>query len=137
MAQLRFAPKVAPIRSDLDIVIARTLARDTAKQLGFSAIDQARIATAVSELARNIFLYAGSGSVSVRELDRAGRKGIEIICEDEGPGIADISVVMQDGYSTSRGMGMGLPGARRLMDEFDIRSQEGVGTTITCRKWRH
>jgi serine/threonine-protein kinase RsbT len=128
--------KVAAIRSDLDIVIARTLARDTAKALGFGAIDQARIATAVSELARNIFLYAGSGSVTVREIERTGRKGIEIICDDQGPGISDVSVVMQDGYSTSRGMGMGLPGAKRLMDEFDIKSSEGVGTTITCRKWR-
>jgi serine/threonine-protein kinase RsbT len=128
--------KAAVIRSDLDIVIARTLARDTAKNMGFGAIDQARIATAVSELARNIFLYAGTGTVTVREVERTGRKGIEIVCEDQGPGIANIDVVMQDGYSTSRGMGMGLPGAKRLMDEFDIRSHEGVGTTITCRKWR-
>ena len=128
--------KAAVIRSDLDIVIARTLARDTAKMLGFGAIDQARIATAVSELARNIFLYAGTGTVTVREIARTGRKGIEVICEDQGPGIANVNLVMQDGYSTSRGMGMGLPGAKRLMDEFDIRSQEGVGTTIICRKWR-
>jgi serine/threonine-protein kinase RsbT len=128
--------KAAVIRSDLDIVIARTLARDTAKMLGFGAIDQARIATAVSELARNIFLYAGTGTVTVREIERTGRKGIEVICEDQGPGIANVNLVMQDGYSTSRGMGMGLPGAKRLMDEFDIRSQEGVGTTIICRKWR-
>jgi serine/threonine-protein kinase RsbT len=130
-------PKTAVIRSDLDIVIARTMARDTAKALGFGAIDQARIATAVSELARNIFLYAGTGNVSVREIEKSGRKGIEIVCEDQGPGIANIDLVMQDGYSTSRGMGMGLPGAKRLMDEFTIRSQEGVGTTITCRKWRN
>lgn len=129
--------KAAVIRGDLDIVIARTMARDIAKALGFGAIDQARIATAVSELARNIFLYAGSGNVTVREVERAGRRGIEIICEDQGPGIADLSLVMQDGYSTSRGMGMGLPGAKRLMDEFDIKSEEGVGTTITCRKWRN
>lgn len=129
-------PKVAVIRSDLDIVIARTLARDTAKMLGFGAIDQARIATAVSELARNIFLYAGTGTVTVREIERPGRKGIEIICDDQGPGISDITLVMQDGYSTSRGMGMGLPGAKRLMDEFEIKSQDNVGTTITCRKWK-
>lgn len=128
--------RVAVIRSDLDIVIARTLARDTAKNMGFGAIDQARIATAVSELARNIFLYAGTGTVTVREMERSGRKGIEILCEDQGPGISSIETVMQDGYSTSRGMGMGLPGAKRLMDEFDIRSQENVGTTIICRKWR-
>ena len=104
--------------------------------MGFGAIDQARIATAVSELARNIFLYAGTGTVTVRELDRSGRRGIEIMCEDQGPGISNIEVVMQDGYSTSRGMGMGLPGAKRLMDEFEIRSHEGIGTTIVCRKWR-
>ncbi len=129
-------PKAAVIRSDLDIVIARTMARDTAKALGFGAIDQARIATAVSELARNIFLYAGTGSVTVRELEKGGRKGIEIVCEDQGPGIADMELSMQDGYTTSRGMGMGLPGAKRLMDEFDVQTQLGVGTTIICRKWR-
>ncbi|NJK78439.1 MAG: anti-sigma regulatory factor [Chloroflexaceae bacterium] len=128
--------KAAVIRSDLDIVIARTLARDTAKSLGFGAIDQARIATAVSELARNIFLYAGTGTVTVREVEKNGRKGIEIVCEDEGPGIADLDLAMQDGYTTSRGMGMGLPGARRLMDDFDLHSQVGVGTRIVCRKWR-
>jgi serine/threonine-protein kinase RsbT len=123
------------IRSDFDIVLARAAARDMAKRLGFGAIDQARIATAVSELARNIFLYAGAGSVSVRPLEQQGRRGIEIVCQDKGPGIADTATVMQDGYSTSRGMGVGLPGARRLMDEFDLRSEVGVGTTVTCRKW--
>jgi serine/threonine-protein kinase RsbT len=129
-------PKAAVIRSDLDIVIARTLARDVAKVLGFGAIDQARIATAVSELARNIFLYAGTGSVTVREVDQNGRRGIEIVCEDQGPGIPDMELAMTDGYTSSRGMGMGLPGARRLMDEFDVRSEQGIGTTIICRKWR-
>lgn len=129
-------PKSAVIRSDLDIVIARTMARDMAKALGFSAIDQARIATAVSELARNIYLYAGTGSVTVYPVEKHGRKGIEIVCEDQGPGIADIDLVMQDGYTTSRGMGMGLPGAKRLMDDFVIQSQVGVGTKIVLRKWR-
>lgn len=129
--------KTAVIRSDLDIVIARTMARDMAKALGFGPIDQARIATAVGELARNIFLYAGTGNVTVRDIEKGSRKGIEIICEDQGPGIPNIDLVMQDGYSTSRGMGMGLPGAKRLMDEFDIKSKEGVGTTIVCRKWRN
>lgn len=129
------SPSDVSIHNDLDIVIARTAARDVAKRLGFGAIDQARIATAVSELARNIFLYAGTGTVSVRLLDRQGRRGIEIICADQGPGISNIELVMSDGYSTSRGMGMGLPGAKRLMDEFDLRSQVGVGTTVICRKW--
>ncbi len=129
--------KAAVIRSDLDIVIARTLARDTAKSIGFGAIDQARIATAVSELARNIFLYAGTGSVTVREIEKHGRRGIEIVCEDQGPGIADVNLAMQDGYTTSRGMGMGLPGAKRLMDEFTINTEVGIGTVIVCRKWRN
>ncbi|MGQ9851271.1 MAG: anti-sigma regulatory factor [Aggregatilineaceae bacterium] len=130
-------PKSAVIRSDLDIVIARTMARDMARALGFSAIDQARIATAVSELARNIYLYAGTGTVTVREVEKLGRKGIEIVCEDQGPGIPDIDLVMQDGYTTSRGMGMGLPGAKRLMDDFSIQSQVGVGTKVVLRKWRN
>lgn len=127
---------VTPIQSDLDIVTTRSIARDIAKSIGFSAIDQARIATAVSELARNVFLYAGKGQVSIRKVERGGRKGIEFKFQDEGPGIEDISKVMQDGYTTSRGMGMGLPGAKRLMDDFEIESTLGVGTTIICRKWR-
>lgn len=130
-------PKSAVIRSDLDIVIARTMARDMARALGFSAVDQARIATAVSELARNIYLYAGTGTVTVREVEKLSRKGIEIVCEDQGPGIPDVDLVMQDGYTTSRGMGMGLPGAKRLMDDFSIQSQVGVGTKIVLRKWRN
>jgi serine/threonine-protein kinase RsbT len=128
--------EVTVIRSDLDIVTARSTARDIAKSLGFGAVDQARIATAVSELARNIFLYADSGKVTCRSIERNGRKGIEIEFDDQGPGINNVDEVMRDGYTTSRGMGMGLPGARRLMDEFEIQSTVGVGTTIICRKWR-
>ncbi len=127
---------VTTIRTDLDIVTARSSARDIAKSLGFGAVDQARIATAVSELARNIFLYASTGTITSRPVEKKGRKGIEIVCEDQGPGIEDIDQVMQDGYTTSRGMGMGLPGAKRLMDDFEIDSNLGVGTKITCRKWR-
>jgi serine/threonine-protein kinase RsbT len=126
---------ITSVRSDLDIVAARSMARDIAKALGFRAIDQARIATAVSELARNILLYAGTGEVIARQVDRNGRKGIEVEFRDQGPGIGNIDQVMQDGYTTSRGMGMGLPGARRLMDDFEIQSQMGEGTTIVCRKW--
>lgn len=128
--------KVTTVRSDLDIVTARSVARDIAKSQGFGAVDQARIATAVSELARNIFLYADSGKVMSKPVERGSRKGIEIVFEDQGPGIDNVDQVMQDGYTTSRGMGMGLPGAKRLMDEFEIQSTPGVGTTITCRKWR-
>jgi serine/threonine-protein kinase RsbT len=128
-------PKVIMISSDLDIVAARMVARDTARALGFGAIDQARIATAISELARNIYLYAGEGSVTVKEATNGLRRGIEVVCEDRGPGIADISLVMQDGYTSSKGMGMGLPGAKRLMDEFEISSRVGQGTKVICRKW--
>ena len=123
------------IRSDLDIVSARVEGRDMAKALGFGTIDQARIATAISELARNIVLYAGEGTVTIRPIERTLKKGIEVFCEDHGPGIEDVNVVMQDGYSTSRGLGMGLPGAKRLMDEFEIDSRIGSGTKIIVRKW--
>ncbi len=129
-------PKVITIQSDLDIVAARMAARDMAKSMGFGAIDQARIATAISELARNIYLYAGEGTVTVSEVQQGVRKGIEVICEDQGPGIEDISLVMQDGYTTSKGMGMGLPGAKRLMDDFEVISIMNEGTKITCRKWK-
>jgi serine/threonine-protein kinase RsbT len=128
-------PKIIMISSDLDIVAARMVARDTARALGFGAIDQARIATAISELARNIYLYAGEGSVTVKEATNGLRRGIEVVCEDRGPGISDISLVMQDGYTSSKGMGMGLPGAKRLMDEFEINSKVGIGTKVVCRKW--
>ena len=126
---------VTTIQSDLDIVTARSTVRDVAKKQGFIPIDQARLATAVSELARNVFLYAKTGELSIVPIEQEGRKGIEIICEDHGPGIDDIELAMQDEYSTSGGKGMGLPGARRLMEEFDIQSQPGVGTRIVCRKW--
>lgn len=106
-----------------------------ARALGFGTIDQARIATAISELARNIVLYAGEGTVTLRLIQRSGKKGIEVICEDRGPGIEDVSLVMRDGYSTSRGLGMGLPGAKRLMDEFEIESRLGQGTRVVVRKW--
>jgi serine/threonine-protein kinase RsbT len=129
--------KVTAIRSDLDIVTARTVARDIARVQGFGAIDQARIATAVSELARNIFLYAKTGDVTARTIEQNGRKGIELEFRDDGPGITDIDQAMQDGYTTSRGMGKGLPGAKRLMDDFELKTEAGMGTTIRCRKWRH
>lgn len=127
--------RTIPITSDLDIVAARMVARELARSMGFGAIDQARIATAISELARNIYLYAGQGTVTVREATNGPRRGIEVVCEDNGPGIANIALVMQDGYTSAKGMGMGLPGAKRLMDDFEITSKLGVGTHIVCRKW--
>jgi serine/threonine-protein kinase RsbT len=123
------------VHNDLDIVSARVEGRNMAKQLGFGVIDQARIATAISELARNLVLYANGGQVLLEEAHSQGRTGIQIVCSDQGPGIADLDLVMQDGYSTQRGLGMGLPGTRRLMDDFEIESQVDVGTTVTIRKW--
>ena len=128
--------RVIPVKTDLDIVAARVEGRNMAREMGFGTIDQARIATAISELARNVVLYAESGEVTIRMIvtdDR--RKGLEVVCQDQGPGIADLMLAQQDGYSTSGGLGMGLPGTKRLMDEFHIETEVDVGTKVTVRKW--
>jgi serine/threonine-protein kinase RsbT len=127
---------VMAIACHADIVAARRAGRELAEQRGFKPVDCAQIATAISELARNICLYAGTGTVYLVTLDEGGRAGIEIVAEDHGPGIADPDLAMRDGYSTSRGLGLGLPGTRRLMDEFAITTSPGVGTTVRARKWR-
>jgi len=123
------------INKDEDIILARQYARDRARELGFGLADQTRITTAVSELARNIYLYAKTGRVLIKALSDNAKKGIEIIAEDQGPGIPDIEMAMQDGYSMNNGLGQGLPGAKRLMDEFEIKSEVGKGTTVVIRKW--
>jgi serine/threonine-protein kinase RsbT len=122
------------IASDTDIVAARQRGRAMAAHLGFSSTDQIVIATAISELARNIVEYAKRGEVLLREMD-GSRRGLEIVARDSGPGIADLAQAMRDGYSTSRSLGLGLPGTRRLMDDFEIVSETGRGTTVTVRKW--
>ena len=126
-----------PINSDADIVAARQKGRALAEQAGFSGSDLALIATAISELARNIVEFAGQGEVILSPCHQGDRRGIKIVARDEGPGIADVSLALQDGYSTKGGLGLGLPGAKRLMDEFDIQSEVGKGTTVTARKWKH
>ncbi|MDM5214939.1 anti-sigma regulatory factor [Peribacillus sp. NJ4] len=123
------------IINEWDIVAARQLGRNVAKELGFGTVDQARITTAISELARNIYLYAGQGSVSIEKPNKNGKSGLKIIAEDKGPGIEDIRRVMEDGYTTSGGLGAGLPGVKRLMDDFDIESIPGEGTKIVATKW--
>ncbi|HWQ89500.1 MAG TPA: anti-sigma regulatory factor [Desulfitobacteriaceae bacterium] len=123
------------ISEEEDIVTARQKGRSIAKELGFSVVDQCRIATGISELARNIFLYASTGSILIQTLTDNNHSGIEIIAEDNGPGISDIKLALLDGYSTSNGLGMGLPGTKRLMDEFEINSELGTGTKIIVRKW--
>ncbi|WP_404433283.1 anti-sigma regulatory factor [Sutcliffiella horikoshii] len=123
------------IRNEWDIVAARQMGRNVAKDLGFGTVDQARITTAISELARNIYLYAGTGQICIEEMDEYGKRGLKVIATDDGPGIPDIRQVMEDGFSTSGGLGAGLPGVKRLMDSFQIDSSSGEGTTIHAVKW--
>ena len=128
--------KEMPIRSEGDIVTTRRTVREVAQRLGFGITDVTRIVTATSELARNIVLYAGAGVIRWRELGISSRVGVEVTLEDNGPGITDIEQAMQEGYTTSGGLGLGLPGTKRLMDEFEIASEVGKGTRVTVRKWR-
>jgi serine/threonine-protein kinase RsbT len=124
------------INSDQDIVLARQKGRALATELGFSAGDATLIAAAISELARNIVSYARAGQITLKVLNNANRQGLSIIATDNGPGIQDIRQAMRDGFSTSGSLGMGLPGVRRLMDEFMIDSQLGRGTTVAVKKWK-
>lgn len=123
------------IKTEYDIVNARQRGRELAKQLGFGHVDQARITTAVSELARNIYLYANHGNIVIESCQKEGETGLKIAAKDDGPGINDVRKVMEDGYTTSGGLGAGLPGVKRLMDEFEINTRQGEGTEITAVKW--
>jgi serine/threonine-protein kinase RsbT len=123
------------IGSDVDIVLARQQGRTMAGTIGFGATDATLIATAISELARNIVMYAQKGEVMIRSVETAHSKGILIVARDNGPGIRSIQDVLRDGYSTSGGLGLGLPGVKRLMDEFAIESELRQGTTVTVKKW--
>jgi serine/threonine-protein kinase RsbT len=123
------------IRSEVDIVTARQQGRALAQRVGFTGSDLTVIATAISELGRNILIYAGSGEIVIMPAQDTGRRGLVVVARDEGPGIADVALALQDGYSTSNGLGLGLPGTRRLMDELEVESALGHGTTVTARKW--
>jgi serine/threonine-protein kinase RsbT len=124
-----------PITSDVDIVTARQEGRDLAERLGCSATDSTLVATAISEIARNIMSHAGQGEIVIRATAADdGRQAIEVVAIDEGPGIPDVARAMEDGFSTGPGLGLGLPGARRLMDHFEMTSEVGVGTTVVMRK---
>jgi serine/threonine-protein kinase RsbT len=118
-----------------DLVRARLRARDLAVEMGFSHIDQVRLVTAVSELARNIVRYAESGFMEISKIANSGKHGLQVRFEDRGKGIEDIDLAMTDGYTTGRGLGKGLPGARRLVDDFQIESVVGRGTIIVITKW--
>ena len=124
------------IRSDQDIVLARQKGRAMGIELGFSSGDATLIATAISELARNILSYARRGEISLKIVQASSRPGIRIIASDRGPGIRDIRQAMRDGFSTSGSLGLGLPGVRRLMDEFEIVSEIDRGTIVTVKKWK-
>jgi serine/threonine-protein kinase RsbT len=123
------------INSDQDIVSARQKGRAMAMELGFSSGDATLIATAISELARNIVTYARKGQITLKGIQGSNRVGILVIASDQGPGIPDIRQALRDGFSTSGSLGLGLPGVRRLMDEFEINSQPSQGTTVTVKKW--
>lgn len=121
---------------DADIVRARREGRALAAELGFSPVDATLIATAISELARNILIYARRGEILLRQVERDGRRGLVVVARDEGPGISDTGQALRDGFSTSGRLGLGLPGVRRLMDDFEIVSAAGKGTEVTTGKWR-
>lgn len=123
------------IERESDIVLARQRGRELAASLGFSTTDQTLLATAISELARNIVSYAGRGEVQLSSVYDGTRRGIMVVAEDHGPGIPNTELAMRDGYSTGNSLGVGLPGARRLVDDFELCSTPGVGTTVTLKKW--
>jgi serine/threonine-protein kinase RsbT len=127
---------LVPIAADVDVVNARQKGRDVAAEAGFSSGDQTVIAAAISEIARNILMYAKRGEIMLSLVANGDRQGVVVVARDQGPGIPDVARALQDGYSTSGGLGLGLPGARRLMDDFDVTSAVGKGTTVTMKKWR-
>lgn len=124
-----------PIERESDIVSARQRGRELAASIGFSTTEQTLLATAISELARNIVRYAGRGEVVLGVVEDGGRRGVMIVARDQGPGISNPELAMRDGYSTGNSLGVGLPGARRLVDDFELASVVGVGTTVTLKKW--
>lgn len=124
------------IASDSDLVTARAQARALAERLGFSRTDATLIATAISEIARNIVVHVGEGEIVMRAVYDEARHGLVVVARDAGVGIRDVAAALEHGYASRGGLGLGLPGARRLMDEFEVQSERDKGTTITMTKWR-
>lgn len=124
------------IQCSQDVVLVRQAVRQFAVKLGFSLVDQTKIVTAASELARNTLDYGGGGTVKLEALQNGMRRGLRLVFEDSGPGIPDIELALKDGYTTGNGLGMGLSGAKRLMNEFNIVSRVGEGTCVTITKWK-
>jgi serine/threonine-protein kinase RsbT len=125
-----------PVQSGDDVVRVRQTVRAKAISLGFSLVDQTKIITAASEVARNTVDYGGGGMLCLETLSNGGRKGLRLTFTDEGPGIADLDLALTDGYTTGRGLGLGLGGAKRLSNEFDVKSRPGEGTIVTLTRWR-
>jgi serine/threonine-protein kinase RsbT len=125
-----------PINADADLVTARAEGRAMAERLGFPRPDPTLIATAISEVARNIVVHVGRGEIVLRPVEEPNRYGLVVIANDDGPGMRDVEAAVRDDYSARGGLGLGLPGARRLMDDFEIASGPDTGTTVTMRKWR-
>jgi serine/threonine-protein kinase RsbT len=125
------------INSDADLVTARAEGRAMAERLGFPRPDPTLIATAISEVARNIVVHVGGGEIVLRPFQESDRYGLVVIASDEGPGIRDVEAALRDEYSGRGGLGLGLPGARRLMDDFEVTSDADIGTTVTMKKWRY
>jgi serine/threonine-protein kinase RsbT len=125
-----------PIRSDSDVVLVRQQVRAWAVERGFGLVDQTKIVTAASELARNTLVHGGGGTARLESLNDGSRRGLRLIFEDHGPGIANMELAMKDGYSTGTGLGLGLSGAKRLSSEFDLHSIPGDGTRVTITRWK-
>jgi serine/threonine-protein kinase RsbT len=125
-----------PVRSQEDVVAVRQRVRAIAADEGFRLVDQTKLVTAASELARNTFMYGGGGAGIIEIVENGGRRGLRVIFEDRGPGIADVGLAMTDGYTTGGGLGLGLSGAKRLSNEFEIESKPGEGTRVSILRWR-
>jgi serine/threonine-protein kinase RsbT len=128
--------ETAPVRSSADVVSVRHLVRRWAVELAFTLVEQTKIVTAASELARNMIDYGGGGQLVLESLEDGSRKGLRLIFQDQGPGIADVQAALRDGYTTGGGMGLGLGGAKRLSNEFDIQTAPGQGTRVTITRWK-
>jgi serine/threonine-protein kinase RsbT len=125
-----------PARSENDVVLVRQAVRRWASELGFSLVDQTKVVTAASELARNVLVHGGGGSVRLQAIHEGIRRGLRLTFEDRGPGIPDLELAMRDGYTTGTGLGLGLGGSKRLVNEFEVVSKVGEGTRVTIAKWK-
>ena len=128
--------EVVPIASEQDVVLARQLVRKLAQELSFSIVDQTKIVTAASELARNTLIHGRGGDMRWRRLQDGVRTGLQLVFSDQGPGIPDMQLAMTDGWTSGKGLGMGLSGARRLVNDFEIESKVGAGTRVTITRWK-